>query len=227
MMNAMNNSKILIAISICLYLSISCASRNHQANHEGSSLDKITKNVSPDIAQVSFDEDSLPIFPDDLFLNYKEIKDYEVKYYDSPIEKQIYKILWENPTDGHYILAIYPNHIQLREMHENPNPNSFFWFIYINDDQYKSIKTYIESKKSQRIKGRANSLSFSEPFPHSQLPDKWWGKEDAGKIMRENLYKNFVSLLTELNEKLAEGISKIKIPDGKRIIEKGGISLED
>lgn len=69
---------------------------------------------------------------------------------------------WADMTDGDLVLTVLPNFIFLRTSHNNPNPDEFLWYRYINEPQYAALARFFE----ESIKNRTLSLD-EKPEPDS------------------------------------------------------------
>lgn len=117
--------------------------------------------------------------------------------------------------DGHYTLVITPRQIYLRSGHDNPNPNFLYWLASISENQYLSIKDYLNESESTFIHKYTNenspclTYSFSKAKIEKHKRKNWTTKR----------YHNFKTLMTRINKPLRKNGERISIPTEKEFNE--------
>ncbi len=126
-------------------------------------------------------------------------------------------IYWPAPSDdGDRCLTITRRQIWLTSAHENPNPNYFYWFTSITDEQYRMIERHINAnarafKEYTSASGFSRTLYYRWFIPEAPYPDDLYeGELDRYRANAADIhYANAKKLLKLLNRGL---------PLGKRII---------
>ena len=117
--------------------------------------------------------------------------------------------------DGHYTLVITPKQIYLKSGHDNPNPNFLYWLTDISQNQFLSIKDYLNESESTFIHKYTNenspclTYSFSKAKIEKQKRKNWTTKR----------YDNFKTLMTRINKPLRKNGERINIPTEKEFNE--------
>ena len=102
------------------------------------------------------------------------------------------EIFWNsNYTDGRYIVVITQNQLYVKSSHENPNPNYLYWVSGIDKNQYQTIRNFINSTDKIFSKSSLdnNQFLYTQAQEEKHLNNSW----------ENNLFKNFIALLEELN----------------------------
>jgi hypothetical protein len=155
------------------------------------------------------------VVPDNIFsLNADGLVMYPMQ---SKIENQpkfYLTISWFAPSiDGDFILTVTKRQVILTSGHENPNPNSLYWFTDINEKQYEQIVRNIDNSKS----------SFDEQNLHyfygRQLEYKYFIPEQKhwSSTDRENkMYLNAKRLIDLFNIGVKPG-EQVVFPSKKKL----------
>ena|GEM_PF-1967590 len=128
-------------------------------------------------------------------------------------------ICWPAPLDdGDRCLTITRRQIWLTSTHNNPNPNYFYWFTNITDEQYRMIERWINGKARLFTEytwssGFSRTLYYRRYIPEDSLPDDWSQEvlERYRAAADDVHYANTVKLLEMINRGMPTG-KRIAIP---------------
>lgn len=146
-----------------------------------------------------------------------------------------YEIRWpDNLTDGEFYVAVQPGIIYMRGGHNNPNPNGFYWYQVISDEQYIKIAKYLDTVSSGRIKVsyriKGSNWQYMD-FSPLDVNESIIISEDRLNYLQKNrnrlMMNNLVFILYQLNGHCFFGKAVLTIQKNSFIARKTGVIITD